>query len=296
MVGCGQIGQGIAAKNRRVIRIDKQPQDHKLTSLEKRKRLTIDGRQNEGSYAIAFLVDISDSHFSESEPCWCWFLIRQPSISRGGGRAQVLLEHHMKRRLPTCAKRRNSKRPFQLFARMSWQVQETVNAGHRHPFRAVGNFHDIVACTHFSFLQDTKVESWPVMGYEQGWHARFIQANTHAVAGYARLCHFKYRVTNAVSIANADLVIKKSPNREVFSELTEDKVTTSEKTLPVVIGVHLINKNGALLATMTGQIALPVAIDIELAHHLPSLDWRFPDGGADSLTVPRHIARKTDIH
>jgi hypothetical protein len=47
---------------------------------------------------------------------------------------------------------------------------------------------------------------------------------------------------------------------------------------------------------MTGQIALPVAIDIELAHHSPPLDWRFPDGGADSFTVPRHIARKADIH
>ena len=134
------------------------------------------------------------------------------------------------------------------------------------------------------------------MGYEQGWHPRFIHANADAIAGYARLCHFKYRIANAVSIANADLVIRKSLNREVFSELAEDKVITSEKSLPVVIGVHLINKNGALLPTMTGQIALPVAIDIELAHHSPSLNWRFPDGGADSLAVPGHVARKTDIY
>jgi hypothetical protein len=179
---------------------------------------------------------------------------------------------------------------------MSRQVQETINVRNRDPYWSIGDFHDVVARPDFSFLQYPKVESWSVMGHQQGWHARFIHANTYAVAGYARLCHLKYRITNAVSIANADLVIKKSLNREVFSELAEDKVMTSQKALPVVIGVHLINKNGALLPTMTGQIALPVAIDVELAHHSPSLDWRFPDGGADSLTVPRHIARKTDIH
>ena len=134
------------------------------------------------------------------------------------------------------------------------------------------------------------------MCYEQGWHARFIHADADAVARYARLCYFKYRVTNAVSIADADLVIRKSLNREVFSELAEDKVIASEKALPVVIGVHLINKNGALLPAMTGEIALRVAIDIELAHHSPSLNWRFPDGGSDSLAVPCHVARKTDIY
>jgi hypothetical protein len=62
-----------------------------------------------------------------------------------------------------------------------------------------------------------------------------------------------------------------------------------------VIGVHLINKNGALLPTMTGEIALGVANNIELAHHFSSLNWTFPDRGTDSLTVPCHVAWKTDI-
>jgi hypothetical protein len=134
------------------------------------------------------------------------------------------------------------------------------------------------------------------MGYEQGWHPRVIHANTDAVARYPRLRHFKYRIANAVAIADADFVIGKSVYREVFSELAEDKVIPSEKVFPVVIGVHLINKNGTLLSTMAGEVALSIAIDIELAHHSSSRDWRFPDRCTDSLAVPCHVAWKTDIY
>ena len=134
------------------------------------------------------------------------------------------------------------------------------------------------------------------MCYEQGWHPRFIHANADAVARYAWLRHFKYRITNAVSIADADLVIRKSLDGEVFSELAESKIIAAQKALPVVIGIHLVDKYGALLPTMTGEIGLRIAIDIELAHHSPSLNWRFPDRGSDSLAVPCHVARKTDIY
>ena len=119
---------------------------------------------------------------------------------------------------------------------MSWQIQEGVNLGHADSLWTVSNFYNVVARPNFSFLQHAKVESWSVLRHEQGWHPRFIHANADAVARYARLRHFKYRVTNAVAIANADLVVRKSLNREVFSELAEDEVFTSEKAFPVVIG------------------------------------------------------------
>src|SRR5262249_46556880 len=158
------------------------------------------------------------------------------------------------------------------------------------------NFYDVVACTNFALLQHAKVESWSVMGYEQGRHPRFIGANTDTVAGDAWLCYFEYSTTNAVAIADADLVIRKPVNREVFSELPEAEVITSEKALPVMIGVHLINKHCALLATVTGEIALGVTINIERARHSPSRDRKFPDCGADGFAVPCHLARKTDIY
>jgi hypothetical protein len=134
------------------------------------------------------------------------------------------------------------------------------------------------------------------MGHQQGRHPGFIHANAHAVAGYARLRHFEYRVANAVSIANADLVIKKPVNREVLSELAEDKIIPSENTFPVVVGVHLINENRALLSAVTGEIGLRIAIDIELAHHSPSRDGRLPNRRAHTLTFPCHITGETDIY
>src|SRR5580692_11731721 len=139
MVGCRQIRQRIAAKNRRFARIDEQPQNNKLTRLADRKRLAVDWVQNEGSYAIAFLINIRDSHLSKSGPCWCLFLIREARISLDGFRARLLREYRLKRRLPTLAKCRNPSRSLQLFARMSWQIQEGVNLGHTDSLWTVSN-------------------------------------------------------------------------------------------------------------------------------------------------------------
>jgi hypothetical protein len=58
--------------------------------------------------------------------------------------------------------------------------------GFRH-FWTAGDFHDVITRPNFSFLQHAKVESWPVMFYEQGWHPRFVHPNADAVARYARL-------------------------------------------------------------------------------------------------------------
>jgi hypothetical protein len=43
------------------------------------------------------------------------------------------------------------------------------------------------------------------------------------------LCHFKYRITNPVSITDADLVIRKSLNCEVLAELAETEITPPKK-------------------------------------------------------------------
>src|SRR4051794_39312843 len=129
MVGCRQIRQGIAAKNRRFVRVEMQAQDNKLTRLEESKTLPIDWRQNEGSYAIAFLINLRDSHLSKAGPCWCLFLSCESRIPHRSFGAQVLLEHCLERTLPTLAKCGNPQRPFQLFARMSGQIQECINLG-----------------------------------------------------------------------------------------------------------------------------------------------------------------------
>ena len=161
MVGCRQIRQRIASKNRWFARIDEQPQNHKLTRLADRKGLPIDWLQNEGGYARALLIDIRDSHLSKAGPCWRLFLICQPRIPHRSFGAQVLLEHCLERTLTPLAKCRNPQRALQLLAGMSWQIQEGVNVGHTDSFKAVSNFCNVIACTNFSLLQHAKVKSWP---------------------------------------------------------------------------------------------------------------------------------------
>src|SRR4051812_25452508 len=134
------------------------------------------------------------------------------------------------------------------------------------------------------------------MCYEKSRHPRFIHPDADAVARHPRLAYFKLRITNAVSIADADFVVRKSFDGEVLSELAVDEVVTSEKAFPVVIGLHLIDKDGSLLPTVTGEIALPVANDVELAHHSPAFHRRLPYPGTHSLPAPRNVARKTDIY
>jgi hypothetical protein len=46
---------------------------------------------------------------------------------------------------------------------------------------------------------------------------------------------------------------------------------------------------------VTGEIGLRITIDIELAHHSPARNRRFPDCGSDSFAVPCHFAWMTDI-
>src|ERR1700690_3764116 len=63
-----------------------------------------------------------------------------------------------------------------------------------------------------------------------------------------------------------------------------------------MVRIHLVDEYGAVLPAVTGEIGLRIAIDIELAHHSPSRNRRFPDCGSDSFAVPCHVARQTDIY
>jgi hypothetical protein len=98
----------------------------------------------------------------------------------------------------------------------------------------------------------------------EGCHTRFIHADADAVARYAWLRHFKFSTTDAVAIANAHLVIRKSLDGEVFSELAESKIVAAQKALPVMVRIHLVDEYGALLPSVTGQIGLRIALNIEL--------------------------------
>jgi hypothetical protein len=63
-----------------------------------------------------------------------------------------------------------------------------------------------------------------------------------------------------------------------------------------MVGVDLIDEDGAVFTAMPGQVALPVAIDIEPPNHPRALDRVFPHAGVDGPALPGHILRHADIH
>ena len=131
---------------------------------------------------------------------------------------------------------------------------------------------------------------------EKSRHPRLIHADANAEARYSRLRYFKFSIADAVSISDADFAVVQTFDREVFTKLAEDKITAAKKLLPVAVRIHLVHEYGAILATVPIQVGLPVANDIQLAHHLPSFNGTLPDGSAHSLAVPRYVAWKPDIH
>jgi len=44
-----------------------------------------------------------------------------------------------------------------------------------------------------------------------------------------------------------------------------------------MVRIHLVDEYCAVLSAMTGEIGLRISIDIEFAHHSPSIHWSLPD-------------------
>src|SRR6476659_11012389 len=102
------------------------------------------------------------------------------------------------------------------------------------------------------------------MLHQQGSHARLVHSDSNPVAGHPGLRHFEQRAANPITVANADLVVRQSLDREVLAELAEHEVPSAEFPFPIAIGINLVDENGAVLASMTVQISLAIAVDVQL--------------------------------
>jgi hypothetical protein len=51
----------------------------------------------------------------------------------------------------------------------------------------------------------------------------------------------------------------------------------AQKAFPVMVRIHLVDEYRAVLPSVTGEIGLRIALNIECAHHSSSINWRFPD-------------------
>src|SRR5262245_64035487 len=98
------------------------------------------------------------------------------------------------------------------------------------------------------------------MLHQQGGHARLVHSDSNPVAGHPRLRHFEQRAADAITVADADLIVRQSLHREVLAELSKHEVLAPELPFPIAIGIDLIDENGPVLATVAGQVALTISV------------------------------------
>jgi hypothetical protein len=110
------------------------------------------------------------------------------------------------------------------------------------------------------------------------------------------LCHFKYGAPDSVSISDADLVIGKTIDCEVFSKLPILKIVSSEMKFPVSIGTELVDHYGALFPSVTCKVPLAIAIEIQSTREDSVCYGPLPDCGSDQLTLPLNLTREADIY
>jgi hypothetical protein len=124
------------------------------------------------------------------------------------------------------------------------------------------------------------------MSYEQGWHARFVHADAHAVAGDSWLRDLEESGADAVAVADTDVGVGEAIDCEVFAELSKGEVVSAQFSFPVVVRIKLIDEDCAVLASVAGQIALAIAVYIEPPHYAPARNGSLPDGGVDGFSFP----------
>jgi len=66
--------------------------------------------------------------------------------------------------------------------------------------------------------------------------------------------------------------------------------------LPIAIRFDLVDKDGALLASVAGEVALTVSVQIQPSDPAAARHRILPDPGVDSAPLPLDVARKSDVH
>jgi hypothetical protein len=158
------------------------------------------------------------------------------------------------------------------------------------------NPHDFVAGADLPFPQDAEIEPRPSARRQQRRHPRLIGPDADAIAGNARLRDLEKGAPDLKAIADANLVVGQSFNREVLAKLPLNEVGPLQLLRPVAIRFDLVDKDRSLLAAMAAEIGLTVSVEIKPAYPATALDGIFPDRGAHGASFPHDIARMADIN
>ena len=144
---------------------------------------------------------------------------------------------------------------------------------------------DLVSRLDVTFFEDAEVEARTVMGDEERGDPRVVHPDPDAVAGDAWLSDLEDRGADPVAVADTDVCVGQSFDGEVLAELPVHEVVPAELALPVFVRVDLVDKNGALLAAVPGEIPLTIAVDVEPAHVTRAGDGLLEDARKDRLSL-----------
>lgn len=145
-------------------------------------------------------------------------------------------------------------------------VQQTIRVDHGEGFGAVRDLDDVLPGLHGPFLDDAKVEAGPAMRDEKCGHPRLVHPQPDPIAGDSWLGDLEDSLTDAIAVADADVVVGEAVDGEILTELTVDEVVAPELLLPVSVRVELIHHDRAHLTTVPGQVALSVPVDVEASN------------------------------
>jgi hypothetical protein len=210
--------------------------------------------------------------------------------------AAGLAEHLLERGSPPGGQRRDPQCPPYLLAGVPGQVQQGVDLRDRHALGPGGDLDDVVPGLHPAFGQYPQVESRAVMGDQQRGDARIVHPDAHPVTGDPRLGHLDHRRADPVAVADAHLVVGQAGDGEVLPELPAGEVVPAQLLLPVPVGVDLVHEHRPVLPAVRGQIALPVAVDVQPPHHLGAVDGPLPHRRVYYPAAPCHILRQAYIY
>jgi len=288
--------QRITAQQSGGIRPRPQPQYNKLSRQGGRQRLPIGWLQYQRGHIAALAGLLRYPRRAKPGPRRRRAgRRREPRISRRCAAAPLSIKQCLEGGTPASAQRRDAQGALQLVARVTGQVQQGVDLGHGHGLGPLRDLGDLAAGSDLALFEDAEVEPGSAMRDQQGGHLRLVHADADPVAGDARLRHFEDGLPDPIPVTDAHFVVGEAVDGKVLPELPVSEVASPEATLPIAIGVNLINKDRAMFAAMPDQITLTVAIDVEPPHHPPALNGRLPDGGVNSLSLPRDVARQTHI-
>src|SRR3954466_3320172 len=225
----------------------------------------------------------------------------EPGGRRAGGReagvaaSGLLIEQSSERGLPPRTESGNPERSEQFLSPVPGEVQQPVDFGDRHLLGSRSQLDDLVSRLHLTFVKYTEVEPGAAVGDEESGNPLIVHADAYAVAGHPRLGHLERRRADPIAVADAHLVVGESFYGEVLAELSVDEVVAPQLALPVPVRVDLVDEHGTLFTAMPGQIALTVAVEVELADPSTTGDGLLEHAGDDGSPLPRHLFRRSDV-